>query len=81
MEIDNFKRPDHPDFMDSSELRKIHFSGIRHNSISDEMEIWVVGVRKFSMPTMEYKFNTDKWDTEYANIFGLHNVETVKEGN
>jgi len=37
------KRPDHPDFMDHSELKKAGFSGLRSNALSSELEIWVDG--------------------------------------
>lgn len=37
------KRPDHPDFMDANELKKLGFSGLRHNQLSNQMEIWVCG--------------------------------------
>ena len=45
MKGDDFdsKRPDHPDFMGASELKKAEFSGIRHNSLTDQTEIWKVG--------------------------------------
>jgi hypothetical protein len=45
MKDDDFdsKRPDHPDFMCASELKKAEFSGIRHNSLTDQTEIWKVG--------------------------------------
>lgn len=77
MTIDNFRRPSHPDFMDMFELAAIRFSGVRHNSISDYMEVWVDGVRKMEMPY--YKYGTPEWDKEYAELFGLHNVETVSQ--
>ena len=34
------KRSDHPDFMDTNELKKREFSGIRYNSLSEQLEIW-----------------------------------------
>ena len=37
------KRPDHPDFMDANELKRLGFSGLRHNQLSNQMEIWVCG--------------------------------------
>ena len=42
MSKDDFdsKRPDHPDFMDTNELKKREFSGIRYNSLSEQLEIW-----------------------------------------
>ena len=38
-----FKRPNHPDFMTTSELKKIKWSGLRNNSISGDTEIWIEG--------------------------------------
>lgn len=45
MKGDDFdsKRPDHPDFMDASELKKREFCGLRHNKLSNQMEIWKLG--------------------------------------
>ena len=76
---EDFKRPDHPDFMTSSELAKIHFSGIRHNSINDYMEFWIEGERRFDMSVMDFKFSPEKWEQEMANCLGLYKVEITKE--
>lgn len=40
---EHYKRPDHPDFMDSSELKKIKFSGVRQNNIGLQWEFWILG--------------------------------------
>ena len=40
---EEFKRPSHYDFMMTSELKAAGFSGIRHNSISNDVEIWILG--------------------------------------
>jgi hypothetical protein len=41
------KRPDHPDFMDFYELKDTQFSGIRHNDLNGDTELWVCGrIRK-----------------------------------
>lgn len=37
------KRPDHPDFMTQGELKQIEFSGMRYNSLSEEVELWLLG--------------------------------------
>ena len=58
--MENSKRPDHPDFMTSSELYVHAFTGIRHNSLSDYMEIWVDGIMKGELPA--YKFETEEWN-------------------
>jgi hypothetical protein len=43
IKTEEFNRPSHPDFMDSSELKKAGFSGTRVNSISHDYEIWLKG--------------------------------------
>lgn len=40
---EEFKRPNHPDFMTSSELKKAEWSGVRQNELSREWEFWIVG--------------------------------------
>ena len=76
---DDFRRPDHPDFMTSSEFAGIHFTGVRHNSITDYMELWLVGEKKFELRTLDYKFNPEKWAKGYEEVFALHHVEVLKE--
>lgn len=42
-----FKRPSHPDFKTSSELKQMKFSGVRENNMALEYEFWVLGeIRK-----------------------------------
>ena len=43
MEMEDFKRPNHPDFMTSGELKKMKFNGIRSNSITEDLECWIEG--------------------------------------
>jgi len=44
---EDVKRPDHPDFLTSSELKAKEWSGVRLNSLIDTFEFWVAGeVRK-----------------------------------
>lgn len=71
MEIDDYKRPDHNDFKDFYELRKEKFSGIRHNSISQEIEIWLDGEIKGRCA----ENNVDEYQRLYNEIFGLRDSE------
>ena len=75
---EDFRRPDHTDFMTSSELKAIEFSGIRANSLSSCQELWIRGEIKIAMPLGQVPLF---WDKAYADILGLHEVETVKKGN
>lgn len=40
---EGFKRPNHPDFMTSEELKKKEFSGVRKNDIALQWEFWILG--------------------------------------
>lgn len=42
-ETESFKRPNHYDFMTSSELKAAKFSGTRHNRLMACYEIWTLG--------------------------------------
>lgn len=77
-EMDDFKRPDHPDFMVSSELKKEGWSGIRHNSLADSMEIWVEGELRGSMDRRTVALYPEKWEALYAVVFGLTDVKIAK---
>lgn len=37
------RRPDHYDFMTSSELKRAEFSGMRQNQLAMQWELWLVG--------------------------------------
>lgn len=41
--MEDFKRPSHPDFKTSSELAKDKFNGLRVNSLTNSMELWIEG--------------------------------------
>lgn len=73
---EEFKRPSHPDFCDTSELKKQKFSGVRHNKILDSMEIWIEGEIKTTMTVAEMVLNPAKWEAAYADAFSLYDVKT-----
>lgn len=73
---EDFKRSDHPDFLYSSELKTKKWSGIRHNSIMDIQEIWVLGEIKGSMAMEMVAKNPEKWENLWRDVFGLNDVTT-----
>ena len=73
----NFKRPDHPDFMSASELKKMEFSGVRRNSLSKHWEIWLVGELK----AFGDEKDVNAFAAAYEEIFALQNVEIVEIQN
>ena len=69
------KRPDHPDFMDHSELKKAGFSGLRSNALSSELEIWVDGeIRKRIAASALAEHGDGLIAIAMEDIFGLHDV-------
>lgn len=40
---EEFKRPNHHDFMTTSELKQARFSGTRNNNLTQMIEIWMDG--------------------------------------
>lgn len=68
-------RPNHPDFMDSSELKKLGFSGLRNNSITQDYEIWIDGEVVKRITLAERTLNPDIVKIRWEELFGLDHVE------
>lgn len=75
---EEFKRPGHSDFKDAKELKGENFTGVRHNSITDCLEIWTWGDLRDSMPCETCREQPEKWLKLYADIFGLEEVAQPK---
>lgn len=70
--MEDFNRPNHPDFMTSSELAKIEFTGIRHNSITNDCEFWILGNLEKKVTKEEVLMNGTAISRAWEEIFGLH---------
>ena len=68
---EGFDRPNHADFMDASELRAMKFSGVRHNSISDDIEIWTEGDLRKAISQVERTIRPHAVEEAFAEIFKL----------
>lgn len=69
------KRPDHPDFMTHGELKKSEFSGVRHNSISNEVEIWAAGEIRETIPRTALILDAQLAIAQaIERVFGIHYV-------
>ena len=40
----DFKRPSHPDFMTTTEIKGSKFTGLRVNSLAARVEFWIKGI-------------------------------------
>jgi hypothetical protein len=76
--MEDFKRPNHNDFATSEELKSRNFTGIRHNSITNEQELWVEGHIKLAMNVELLRRDPQSWHRKYEEIFSLHHVEERK---
>lgn len=70
---DDFKRPNHPDFMTTAELKAFNFTGLRENKLASQFELWIVGevVNTVSFEeTMKDPFAVAKMQADYAKVKG-----------
>lgn len=74
-DLETFKRPNHTDFMTAVELKKDGFSGLRHNSVADGMEIWVEGERKVFLSGNDMAANPFLLERAMEEVFALNHVE------
>lgn len=74
---EEYKRSEHNDFATSKELKDRKFCGIRHNSITETREIWVIGEIRGRMDEATIAMNPWKWELLYAEVFGLVDVKEV----
>lgn len=72
--MEDFKRPDHTDFATSSELKQQEWSGVRHNSMAETMEVWLLGELKKSITPEQLGQNLHALDEAVAEVFGLDEV-------
>lgn len=74
---EEFKRPDHPDFMTSVELGKMGFNGIRVNTIGRQLEFWLNGLVAFYATEAELAVNERAFLEKYKNFFGFEFAEEL----
>ena len=72
--MEDFKRPNHPDFMSSSELKVLKFSGLRHNSLTDRAEIWVLGNLEREITRTQILLDPMAINKAWADVFALDEV-------
>ena len=79
---EEYKRSDHTDFCTAKELKDRDFSGMRHNSLSNQMEIWIDGELRGSMEYNLALQYPDKFNQLYSEVMGLKEVISYSpEGN
>lgn len=59
--IEDYQRSNHNDFATSKELKDREFSGVRHNSLTDRMELWVFGRVEIDAMKSEFQDRYEEW--------------------
>lgn len=68
---EEFKRPSHYDFMVASELKAEQFSGIRHNSITNDVEIWILGEIRQKISRADLEVNPYLIEDTWTKLFAV----------
>lgn len=68
---ESFKRPDHPDFKTSDELKKMEWTGIRQNNIILAWEFWILGRVERSVSFQEVKNDPKALNKAHVEIFHM----------
>ena len=74
---EEFKRPDHYDFMDTHELAEAKFSGSRHSTITNQVEVWIEGKCLLVRDYNWIRGNPQQWADLYSNALELKEVKAV----
>lgn len=74
---EEYKRSSHSDFATGKELSEANFSGVRHNSLANQLEIWVLGNLAGAMAYELAQSRPDLWESLYRDVFGLNDVTVV----
>lgn len=72
--MEDFKRPDHPDFMTASELKAIKFSGLRRNEMGLCSEVWMLGEAVITISDEELRRNPKAINIAMEDVFALERV-------
>jgi hypothetical protein len=72
IETENNKRPDHSDFMTTSELKAAKFSGWRHNKVLEEMELWQQGIIQGTLCAKNGPPSQEKIHALMAKVFAMY---------
>lgn len=71
-QTEEFKRPDHPDFMTSSELKAAKWSGVRQVQLTNCTEFWIEGECVKMVTQQDIKLNPKAIQLAHAELFGLY---------
>jgi hypothetical protein len=68
---ETFKRPNHPDFWDSSECKKNRFTGVRKNDMALQWEFWILGNMEKTVTYNEVALNPKALANAHVELFKM----------
>lgn len=71
IETEECKRSDHADFATTSELKDRQYTGLRHNTVLEVMEFWVLGNLEKSIPVHNGVPMPSDLRQAYLEVFGM----------
>lgn len=71
IETEECKRSEHNDYATTSELKDRQYSGLRHNTVLEVIEFWVVGNLERSIPARDGIPDPHALRTAYEEVFGM----------
>ena len=74
---EEFKRSNHNDFATTLELKDRKFSGIRHNSITGNVEIWTEGDLRKSVSALDVIENEFAIEKAMEEVFAIREVRML----
>lgn len=74
---EEFKRSNHNDFATAVELKDRKFSGIRHNSITGDVEIWTDGDVRKRISALDAINNEFAIERAIEEVFAINKVELL----
>ena len=67
---EGYERSSHNDFATTKELIDREFSGLRHNNITNRMEVWILGGMAAETDFINFKERNTIWQEIETRLFG-----------
>lgn len=67
--MEDFNRPNHPDFATSSELKQKEWTGLRQNQLISHWEFWVLGEVRKTVSFEAATLNPDALGDAHREVF------------
>lgn len=70
-ETGKYKRPNHPDFWDTTECKKNKLTGVRQNRMAMQWEFWILGNLERTVSFLAVSIDKDALTKAHAEVFHM----------